>query len=94
MTGSMWMDVLLFVAFIALLSIGMFRLDTIISTSRPKPNKPQKSFCGVEAGGKMSFTDPDGRDPRRKRRHEPKLISPLTPTSRRPRARVVRDINS
>jgi hypothetical protein len=94
MTGSIWTDVLLLVVFIALLSIAMFRLDTIMSTSRPKPNKPQKSFCGVEDGGKMSFTDPDGRDPRRKRRSEPKLISPLTPASRRPRPRVAGDLKS
>lgn len=95
MTGSIWTDVLLFVAFIALLSIGIFRLDTIMSTSRPKTSKPQKNFCGVEAGGKMSFTDPDGRDPRRRpRKPERLLTSSSNPASRVARTRVVPNVNS
>ena len=65
MTGSIWLDVLLFVVFITVLSVVTFRLDTILTSSRPKPSKPVKKFCGVDGTG---FTDPDGRDPRRKRR--------------------------
>ena len=68
MTGSIWTDAHLFVAFIALLSIGMFRLDTIFSASRLKPNKRTTRFCGtVDERGKMVLTDPDGRSSRRKR---------------------------
>ena len=44
------------------------------------------------AGGKMSFTDPDGRDPRRRRRSEPSRIQPIRTS--RPRPRAVRDFNS
>jgi hypothetical protein len=68
MTGSIWGDALLFVVFITVLSIGMFRLDTIMTASRPKPNRPQKKFCGMDESGKMVLTDPDGRASRRKRR--------------------------
>ncbi len=66
MTGSLWTDVLLFVAFIALLSVAIFRLDTIMSTSRPKPEKPK--FCGLDASGKIVLIDPDGRAARRRHR--------------------------
>jgi NADH:ubiquinone oxidoreductase subunit 3 (subunit A) len=68
MTGSVWLDVALFVVFITVLSVATFRLDTIMSTTRPKDDKPQKNFCGTDESGKMTLTDPDGRDARRKRR--------------------------
>jgi hypothetical protein len=70
MTGSIWTDVLLFVAFISLLSVGVFRLDTIMSTSRPKREKssPTRKFCGSDESGKIVLIDPDGRAVRRKRR--------------------------
>lgn len=69
MTGSIWTDVLLFVAFISLLSVGVFRLDTILSTSRPKREKtPTRKFCGSDESGKIVLIDPDGRAARRKRR--------------------------
>ncbi len=67
MTGSIWIDVLLFVVFITLLSIGMFRLDTILSASRPKQNKRPTKFCSIDEAGKIVLTDPDGRTSRRKR---------------------------
>ena len=72
MTGSVWTDLLLFAAFIALLSIGMFRLDTIISSSRNRngqPVKPQhEKFCAPDASGKIVLLDPDGRRARPRRR--------------------------
>ncbi len=67
MTGSIWTDVLLFVAFITILSIGIFRLDTILTTSRPKQNKRTTKFCSIDKSGKIVLTDPDGRAVRRKR---------------------------
>lgn len=66
MTGSIWTDVLLFVAFIALLSVGVFRLDTILSASRHKDEKRQSKFCGTDTSGKIVLMDPDGRKSRRK----------------------------
>jgi hypothetical protein len=68
MTGSLWTDVLLFVAFISLLSVGVFRLDTIMSSSRPKREKPANKFCGPDESGKIVLIDPDGRAARRRRR--------------------------
>jgi hypothetical protein len=70
MTGSIWTDVLLFVAFITLLSIGIFRLDTILSSSssRTKQEKRTSKFCGIDEAGKIVLIDPDGRAARRKRR--------------------------
>jgi len=68
MTGSIWTDVLLFVAFITLLSIGVFRLDTILSSSRPKQQKRPAKFCGLDESGKIILIDPDGRAARRRRR--------------------------
>jgi hypothetical protein len=70
MTGSLWIDVLLFVAFIALLSIGMFRLDTIMSTPKPKADRPQKKFSGLDESGKMVLIDLDGRTASKKRRRQ------------------------
>lgn len=69
MTGSLWTDVLLFVVFIALLSVGIFRLDTILSTSRPKRTKRVTKFCGLDESGKIVLIDPDGRASRR-RKHQ------------------------
>ena len=68
MTGSIWTDVLLFVAFIALLSVGIFRLDTILSSTRPKQQKRTSKFCGLDESGKIVLIDPDGRASRRKHR--------------------------
>jgi len=68
MTGSIWTDILLFVAFITLLSVGMFRLDTILSTSRPKQERRNINFCGVDETGKMVLRDPDGRATRKSRK--------------------------
>jgi hypothetical protein len=68
MTGSIWTDVLLFVAFITLLSVGIFRLDTILSSSRPKGAKRNPKFCGIDESGKIVLIDPDGRAARRRRR--------------------------
>lgn len=68
MTGSIWTDVLLFVAFITLLSVGIFRLDTIMMSSRPKDNRPNRKFCGMDESGKIVLIDPDGRAVRRRRR--------------------------
>jgi len=69
LTGSVWTDLLLFVAFIALLSIGMFRLDTIITSSRPKSGQPIKQqhdkFCVPDKSGKIILLDPDGRRSRK-----------------------------
>jgi hypothetical protein len=68
MTGSIWTDILLFVVFIALLSVGIFRLDTIMSSSRPKQEKRPKKFCGLDESGKILLIDPDGRTARRRHR--------------------------
>ena len=69
MTGSVWTDLLLFAAFITLLSIGMFRLDTIITSSRPKSGQPIKQqhdkFCVPDKSGKIILLDPDGRRSRK-----------------------------
>jgi len=69
LTGSVWTDLLLFAAFITLLSIGMFRLDTIISSSRPKsgqsPKQQHDKFCVPDKSGKIILLDPDGRRARR-----------------------------
>jgi hypothetical protein len=68
MTGSIWTDVLLFVAFITVLSVGIFRLDTILSASQPKQEKRPTKFCGVDQAGKIVLIDPDGRAAHRRRR--------------------------
>ena len=68
MTGSIWTDILLFVVFITVLSIGMFRLDTIMTSSRPKAKRRPAKFCGTDGDGKIILTDPDGRSVRGKRR--------------------------
>jgi hypothetical protein len=68
MTGSVWIDILLFAVFIGILSVGMFRLDTLIATSRPKAKRPRKGLCGIDDSGKIVVLDPDGRRPRRKMR--------------------------
>ncbi len=95
MTGSVWIVVVLFVVVAAMLSISILRLDGTTSASKPKQEKTPKRFCSVEAGGKMTFTDPDGRDPRRKPRKPARLLtSRSNPASRVARTRVVRDLNS
>jgi hypothetical protein len=68
MTGSVWTDVLLFVAFIAILSVGIFRLDTIMSAPRSKQEKQPAKFCGMDPSGKIVLIDPDGRAVRRRHR--------------------------
>ncbi len=67
MTGSIWTDLLLFAVFIAILSIGVFRLDTIITASRPKPEEPPRKLCSTDNSGKIILLDPDGRRSRRRK---------------------------
>ena len=94
MTGSVWIDAVLFVGVVAVLSVSFFRSDSTTSASKPKQEKTPKRFCSVEAGGKVSFTDPDGRDPRRRPRKPARLLtSRSNPASRVARTGVVRDPN-
>jgi len=50
----------------------MFRLDTIITASRPKSGQPIKQqrdkFCVPDKSGKIVLLDPDGRRSRPKLR--------------------------
>jgi len=95
MNGSVWIVLALFVVITAMLSISILRLDGTTSATKPKQEKAAKRFCSVEAGSKMSFTDPDGRDPRRRSRKPARLLaSRSNPASRAARTRVVRDLNS
>lgn len=95
MSGSVWIDAVLFVGVVAVLSVSFFRSDSTTSPSKPKQEKTPKRFCSVETGGKLTFTDPDGRDPRRRPRKPARLLTSRSkPASRVARTGVVRDLNS
>jgi hypothetical protein len=94
MTGTVWIDAVLFVGVVAVLSVSFFRSDSTTSPSKPRQEKLPKRFCSVEAGGKMTFTDPDGRDPRRRPRKPARLLTSRSkPASRVARTGIVRDPN-
>jgi hypothetical protein len=94
MSGSVWIEATLFVGVVAVLSVSFFRSDSSTSAPKPRQEKPPKRFCSVETGSKMSFTDPDGRDPRRRTRKPARLLtSRSNPDSRVARTGGVRDLN-
>jgi hypothetical protein len=51
------------VPFIAVLLLGVFRLDTFFFASKPVP-KVGRSGCGMDENGEPLLVDPDGRPSR------------------------------
>ncbi|MGA2673495.1 MAG: hypothetical protein ABSE99_09710 [Terracidiphilus sp.] len=54
---------LIAIPFIALLFIGLFRLDEVIFKSRKasKGGRPRRPPSGVDQNGRPIFSDPDGK---------------------------------
>ena len=48
------------VPFIAILALGVFRLDTLFFASKPKP-KSGRTGCGLDEHGEPLVVDPDGQ---------------------------------
>jgi hypothetical protein len=57
---SEWDTVVLMLPFLAVMALGMFRLDERIASSKPS-QKVRRAFCGIEADGGFLLSDPDGR---------------------------------
>lgn len=57
------------IPFIAVLALGVFRLDTLFFSSKPAP-KQGRTGCGLDEDGEPLLVDPDGRHfpPRVKRK--------------------------
>jgi hypothetical protein len=65
MSGENLMSVrdslLVFVPFLALLVLFVFRLDLLIFRPRGNSKRPLRPASGVDANGRPIFCDPDGR---------------------------------
>ena len=48
------------VPFVAVLLVGMFRLDTLLATPR-RATSPRRPPTGTDKQGRMLLSDPDGR---------------------------------
>ncbi len=66
--NSMRDTILVGVPFIAVLALGIFRLDTFFLGSKPRPTNTSRQGCGLAADGEPIVVDPDGQIARRKRR--------------------------
>jgi hypothetical protein len=66
--NSMKDTLLVGVPFIAVLALGIFRLDTFFLGSKPKPTNVGRQGCGLAADGEPIVVDPDGTLPQRRRR--------------------------
>ncbi|MGA2559995.1 MAG: hypothetical protein ABSF17_09985 [Terracidiphilus sp.] len=55
------------VPFVAVLALGIFRLDTLIFSSKPT-SRSARQGCGLSADGEPILVDPDGRLARRRKR--------------------------
>jgi hypothetical protein len=67
--NSMRDTLLVAIPFIAVLALGVFRLDAIFFSSKSAP-KQGRTGCGMDERGEPVLVDPDGRpcEPTRKRR--------------------------
>jgi hypothetical protein len=57
---SGWEALLFAVPFIAMLLIGLFRLDEVVATPK-RPAVHRRPECGHDVDGRAILTDPDGR---------------------------------
>ncbi|KAA6463065.1 hypothetical protein DYQ86_06950 [Acidobacteria bacterium AB60] len=64
MTGSAWTDVLLFVVFITISSVIVFRLDTMMTSARSRPIQEPKTAPARERAGKVIMIPPPCRSAR------------------------------
>ncbi len=77
-TLSEWDTVVLMLPFLAVMALGMFRLDEKIASSSKPTQKVRHAFCGIEADGGLVLSDPDGRPCRsepRNMREKPAVIA-------------------
>jgi len=51
---------LIMIPFIAMMAIGMFRLDEHFAAPK-EARQRRRSFCGVDGNGRPWLSDPDGR---------------------------------
>ena len=58
--NSMKDTLLVGIPFVAVLAMGIFRLDTVFFSSKPTP-KAGRQGCGLAADGEPIVVDPDGR---------------------------------
>lgn len=65
--NSMKDTLLVGIPFVAVLALGIFRVDTLFFGSKSTP-KAGRQGCGLAADGEPIVVDPDGRMPRRKRK--------------------------
>ena len=65
--NSMKDTLLVGVPFIAVLALGVFRLDALFFNTKP-PSRTARQGCGLSADGEPIVVDPDGQLSRRKRR--------------------------
>lgn len=61
---SMKDTLLIGVPFIAVLALGVFRLDTLFFASKA-PSRAARQGCGLAEDGEPIIVDPDGRTPPR-----------------------------
>jgi hypothetical protein len=66
---SGWETYLLGIPLIALLLIGVFRLDELILKPKNKPRRQPRPPRGVDEDGREILSDPDGKPQRRRRRN-------------------------
>ena len=65
--NSMKDTLLVGVPFIAVLALGIFRLDTLFLGSKPRPTNTGRQGCGLASDGEPIVVDPDGQLSRRPR---------------------------
>jgi hypothetical protein len=57
---SGWDTMVLMIPFLAVMALGMFRLDERLAVPKDS-RKPRRAFCGVDPDGRPFLSDPDGR---------------------------------
>ncbi len=52
---------------LAVMAVGLFRLEDRVFKSGRRSKRPARKFCGMDEDGHIVLTDPDGRTAPRKR---------------------------